>query len=307
MNRSIPDGVWPTMLTPFTDDNKVDYAALEELTEWYIKYGVNGLFAVCQSSEMYYLTLEERVSIAKFVKEKAGGRVPIIASGHISDNIEDQITELKAIADTGVDAVVMVSNRLAKEDESDDVWKRNIETVLNELPADVKLGFYECPYPYKRLISPDMLKWCAETDRFLFLKDTCCDLEEIRAKLKAVEGTGLKIYNANTATLLKSLEDGLSGYSGVMANFHPDLYVWLVENFNKEPKKAEELSNFLGLASVIECQLYPVNAKYALSLEGINIDQSTRAKDKLLLTDAIKMVVKQLFELTKRYRDTYNL
>ncbi len=31
-----------------------------------------------------------------------------------------------------------------------------------------------------------------------------------------------------------------AGYSGVMANFHPDLYVWLCKNYKKQPEKAQE-------------------------------------------------------------------
>ena len=84
MNNDFPGGVWPVMLTPFTKENEVDYDALGQLVEWYIANGVSGLFAVCQSSEMFFLSLEERVGIARFVKEKANGRVPVIASGHIS-------------------------------------------------------------------------------------------------------------------------------------------------------------------------------------------------------------------------------
>lgn len=60
------------MLTPFRD-GAVDYPALEALVEWYIAHGVSGLFAVCQSSEMFFLSLEERVGIARFVNEKAAG------------------------------------------------------------------------------------------------------------------------------------------------------------------------------------------------------------------------------------------
>ena len=59
------DGVWPVMLTPFTDDNEVDYEALGKLVDWYIENGVAGLFADCQSSEMFYLSLEERIKIAR--------------------------------------------------------------------------------------------------------------------------------------------------------------------------------------------------------------------------------------------------
>ena len=102
-----PGGEWPTMLTPFRD-GAVDYPALEALVEWYIAHGVSGLFAVCQSSEMFFLSLEERVGIARFVNEKAAGRVPVIASGHISDSFEDQVHELTAMTGTGVDAVCLL-------------------------------------------------------------------------------------------------------------------------------------------------------------------------------------------------------
>ena len=54
-----PGGAWPVMLTPFTEEGKVDYKGLERLIEWYIENGVSGLFAVCQSSEMFFLSLEE--------------------------------------------------------------------------------------------------------------------------------------------------------------------------------------------------------------------------------------------------------
>ena len=110
MEKNFNNGVWPVMLTPFTDNNEVDYESLEKLVDWYIENGVAGLFADCQSSEMFFLSLEERVKIASFVKERAAGRVPVVASGHISESLEDQAEELNAIAKTGVDAVIMITN-----------------------------------------------------------------------------------------------------------------------------------------------------------------------------------------------------
>lgn len=305
MNKNFPSGVWPTMLTPLTETNKVDYEALESVIEWYIKNKVDGLFAVCQSSEMFFLSFEEKLEVAKFVKEKAKGRVPVIASGHTSDSFEDQVREVNLMAEIGVDAVVLITNRFAKEDESDEVWKSNLEKLLKEIPEDVALGFYECPFPYKRIISPELLKWCADTGRFYFLKDTSCDTLNIKAKLEAVKGTGLKIYNANTATLLETLKLGVEGYSGVMANFHPDLYVWLVNNWKRKPEEARRLSNFLSLASLIERQLYPVNAKYNLKLEGLNININSRSKNHNDFTATNRLEVEQLFELTKEFSKEY--
>ena len=63
--------MWPVMLTPFTERGEVDYNALERLIAFYEEGGCSGLFAICQSSEVFYLSLEERVKIADFVKKHA--------------------------------------------------------------------------------------------------------------------------------------------------------------------------------------------------------------------------------------------
>lgn len=296
------DGVWPVMLTPFTDDNEVDYEALGKLVDWYIENGVAGLFADCQSSEMFYLSLEERIKIAQFVKKRSDGRVPVVASGHISEKLEDQINELNAVADTGVDAVILISNRLAKEGEDDTVWLENLKKIVQELPENLPLGFYECPYPYKRIISPGLLKWCAETGRFYFIKDTSCDLNNMEQKLKEIKGSHLKLFNANSSTLLETLQMGASGFSGVMANFHPNLYVWLCRNYKKYPEKARKLADFLTLSSMIERQVYPVNAKYAQQKMGNFSSIYTRTKDAALLNDTGKLEVEQLMRLTDYMR-----
>lgn len=298
MKNQFPGGVWPVMLTPFTNEREVDYPALEKLVDWYIANGVKGLFAVCQSSEMFYLTLEERLAIAECVVKAAAGRVPVVASGHVSDSMEDQIIEVNAMAKTGVDAVILITNRLAKENESDEIWRQNCETLLEGLDTDIPLGFYECPYPYKRLLSVENIKWCANTGHFYFLKDTCCDLEQIKEKLEAIEGTNLKLYNANTTTLLDSLRCGATGYSGVMANFHPQLYSWLCDNI--EDEKADDLSAFLSIASLIERQYYPVNAKYHLQeIEGLPIETICRVKEADGLTTTFETEVKMLDKLTR--------
>ncbi len=299
MENKFLKGVYPVMLTPFTADNQVDYEALGKLTEWYIDAGVTGLFAACQSSEMFFLSLEERIHITRYIVEKAGGRVAVISSGHISGTIEEQAHELNEIAKTGADAVILITNRLAGEKEGDHIWMKNLELLLKDLPPDLPLGFYECPYPYKRLLSPEILKRCGETGRFYFLKDTSCDLENIKSKLEAVKGSNMRIFNANTSTLLQSLQEGAAGFSGVMANFHPELYVWLTENFDKEPEKAGRLADMLTVASFIERQVYPVNAKYFQKQIGNFSTIHTRAKAQELLNATCKSEVEQFTRMVE--------
>lgn len=301
MKKEFPKGVYPVMLTPFTENNQVDYEALGRLTDWYIENGAAGLFADCQSSEMFFLSLEESVQIAQFVKKRAKGRVPVLASGHTADRLEEQAKELNAVARAGVDAVILLSNRMAAEGESDEVWLENLQELLGMLPQNLPLGFYECPYPYKRIISPKLLKWCADSGRFYFIKDTSCDLNIIKQKLEQIQGTCLQLFNANTSTLLETLQMGCSGFSGVMANFHPKLYSWLCANYEEKPEKAREVADFLTVASLIERQVYPVNAKYYQKIIGNFTSIQTRTKAHSLLNETARSEVDQFARLTETF------
>lgn len=299
--EKFPGGVWPVMLTPYTEKGAVDEDALTALTEWYIGSGVKGLFAACQSSEIFYLDLKERLKIVEITMKAAKGRVPVIASANTSEDMEAQAEELNAVWDLGVDAVILLSNRLAGPEESEDVWIENLHRLLDRLDSDICLGTYECPYPYKRVLRSREIQAMIDTGRFHFLKDTCCDIAAIDRKLEQIRGSSIQLYNANTATLLQSLRDGADGYCGVMANFHPELYVWLCEHYREE--KAEKVSNVLTMNALIERQLYPVNAKWHLrNLEKLPMQISSRCQDSSLLTETFRQEIRMMDELS---RDTY--
>ena len=305
--NNYPDGVWPVMLTPFTEDLKVDTVALKALVNWYIENGCTGLFAACQSSEIFNLTLEERVVITKTTVEAAAGRVPVIASGITSNVVEEMAKEIEAIHATGVEVVVLLTNTLAKQDESDEVWLANLRKLETLIDPEIKLGVYECPQPYKRLLSIPVIKEIAATGRFYFLKDTCCVAADIKEKIEAIKGTNLKLYNANATTALQSLRDGAAGYSGVMANFHPELWVWLCKHFKDEPQKADEVQEVLMACSLIERQLYPVNAKWHLTnIEKLqNFTTKSRKQDDSELFETWKEEVRMMDRLCNRTYEQY--
>jgi 4-hydroxy-tetrahydrodipicolinate synthase len=50
MNKRLPSGVWPVMVTPLTAQNQIDFEALGPRVEWYIDHGVAGLFTASMSS-----------------------------------------------------------------------------------------------------------------------------------------------------------------------------------------------------------------------------------------------------------------
>ena len=312
MNFEATYGVYPTMITPYRKSGEVDDTAVEALTEWYWKRGCDGIFADCQSSEIQFLTLDERVSILHTVMQKVYAlaaqdpsrpRMTVVASGHVSDGFEDQVRELNAIAAEKPDALILISNRMDIANTSDEAWIADTERLIAELPAEMPLGIYECPKPYKRLLSEKMLRWCVENGRFYFVKDTCCDAELIRARLEVCKGSHLKLFNANAQTLLETVRAGVYGYCGVMANFHPDLYTRLLKG-DINSSDASLLQDFLGLAATIEGQTYPCCAKYYLNrFEGVAMEPDARSADVRNLTAYQKSCVDQLAELTNAIRN----
>lgn len=304
--KDINTGTYPTMITPYHDDNTVDYEAVKNITNWYIDNGCTGIFAVCQSSEMIYLSLEEKVKIAKTVVEtvKASGKnVSVVASGHNSDDMNAQIEEMTAIANTGVDAIVWVSNRLDLHNDGDDVWIKNAEYLLSKLPEDIAIGIYECPYPYKRLLTPKILDWCISTGRFAFIKDTCCDPDMLEARLEQLKGTSIKLFNANSQTFLYTLRHGAAGFSGIMGNFHPDLYAWVCDNYEKEPEKAERVQGFLTLTAFLEALAYPQTAKYHMNKVGVSMSLWSRSCDQKKFTKYQRMIIDELIQTENHVRD----
>ncbi len=301
MAFEIARGVFPTMITPFDGEGRIDEGAVDALVEYYAANGCAGIFAVCQSSEMFFLSREEKRRLVRRVVKAAAGRLQVVASGHTSDDPDEQVRELGIMAEEGADASVLVLNRLAPGGADESVVRRNIERIMKALP-DVTFGVYECPYPHKRLASCELMRFMADTGRIVFLKDTCCDIGQIARKFEAVRGTPLRMYNANTATLLDSLKLGLTGYSGVMANFHADLYVKLFELYGKDDPRAELLQAFLTTAALIERQLYPVNAKYHLRMNGIAAGLATRSKDVSQWNPTLALEVEHLHVLEEDMR-----
>jgi 4-hydroxy-tetrahydrodipicolinate synthase len=260
MTRKI-EGIIPVMLTPFTDEGEIDYPGLERLIEWYLDKGADALFAIAQSSEMQFLTLAERAALGHFVVKQVAGRVPVVVSGHISDDPFSQIEELTAAARTGADGIVLVTNHLDPKATGTETFRGNLDWLIERLPSDIPLGLYECPAPYRRLLSDEELKLCIDSGRFVLLKDVSCDLATVKRRVASAEGSPLAIINANAAIAYDAMLAGAGGFAGVFTNFHPDLYKWLRTSGPLNPELAGEINTFLVVAAVSEVLGYPALAK----------------------------------------------
>jgi len=298
-------GIIPVMLTAFDDHGGIDWESQKRLTEWYLERGSESLFAVCQSSEMLYLDLSEREALARFTVEVVDGRLPVIASGHVGVTLEEQITELAKIAATGIDCLVFVTNRLDPDNLGSEFLFKTVETLKQELPPDLRLGLYECPAPYRRLLSDGEIAYFAQDPRFVILKDVSCDIQTVRRRLELTKNSSLVISNANAAIAFEAMKSGASGFCGVFNNFHPDLYRWLEDEGEIHTELANELARFLVLSAATEGMGYPKLAKaYHQRLGTIQSSFSRAVLEDIFEKHwALEPILEKIEEGTEFYRE----
>ena len=63
--------VFTTMITPYLQDGSIDFETVEKYVDFYFNNDLTGIFAVCQSSEIFFLSLEERVKLNRTVYARA--------------------------------------------------------------------------------------------------------------------------------------------------------------------------------------------------------------------------------------------
>ncbi|MBC8546692.1 dihydrodipicolinate synthase family protein [Clostridiaceae bacterium NSJ-31] len=100
-----PTGSWVAMPTPFTEDNKIDYAGFETLINRQIKFGTNELFVLGSAGEVTLLTLEEKKQIVKEVIKMTKGRIPVFFSA-AALTTEDSIAFAQYCEQQGADGVI---------------------------------------------------------------------------------------------------------------------------------------------------------------------------------------------------------
>ena len=287
----------PVMITPFNLKAKVDLDVVTSLIDFYLAAGVKGFFANCLSSEMFSISEDERLELTRHVVTCVNGRVPVVATGSFGWTIEDKAEFTKQISDTGVDAVILITGHFARVDEGDEVLLRNFEKIFT-LTGKIPLGSYECPAPYKRILSPGVFKNLLDAHRLVYHKDTSIELEKVKAKIELTKGHDeFEFYDAHTPNALYSLQMGAKGMSSISGNFYPELMVWLCENACNADKRQEVewLQSELTSVDPMIHEAYPMSAKYFLQKRGLPVRLISRAHV-LQLTPAQKQKLDDLYD-----------
>ncbi len=292
--KALPRGFIPVMLTPFHDDLSVDYVTLRQLCDYYIDNGAVGLFANCLSSEMYELSVQERLAVIKTVVDQTAERVPVVATGTFQGSIEEMADFSNQVYALGVDAVIVLNNQFVSEEESDHVFLSRMKRWM-ELTPGVPFGIYECPVPYKRLVSLPVLKELLSSGRLCYHKDTSLNIDQVSGKIQAGSAAHFGVYDAYMVHAKASLEAGSMGLSCIQGNFFPDL----IASFCANP--TADFQEYLTENMELMHSAYPTSAKYVLQKQGFPISLTTRRHVEPL-TEELKVKLEALITSASRYR-----
>ena len=101
-------GVVIPMVTPLTEDDKIDEESLRALTDHCIEGGMTSLYPCGTTGEMMYLTVAERKQVAEVVVKHAAGRIPVFV--HVGAwNLADTIELAKHAVSIGADGIGVVT------------------------------------------------------------------------------------------------------------------------------------------------------------------------------------------------------
>ena len=300
MQQKLPKGFVPVMISSFNDDLTLDVDGIARLTEMYIQAGAVGLFANCLSSEMYELSREERLTLIDTVVKTAKGRVPVVATGTLEGSIEEMAQFSKEIYALGIQAVIVLNNQMVKENESDALFLEHMHHFMQLTPG-IPFGIYECPSPYKRLISPEVLEDLLPSGRLVYHKDTSLDFTKVANRIRMAQGYNFGLYDAYMGHAVAVLKAGAMGLSCIQGNYFPELIVWLCENFNQvgKEKQVEEVQKFFNDNMDVMHDVYPTSAKYALQKRGFKINLATRREVGKLTEKQTKNIDQLLLDYAK--------
>ena len=167
-------GIYAPIVTPFNADESINYPVLEQLIEYLIANKIAGLVPGGTTGEVYAFTEAERLDIFKFVKEKVGGRVTLIA-GTNSGATRDVIRYSQVAEGMGYDALMVAVPPYSRPDQ------RELLAHYSAVAESVKIPIvlYNFPWRAGTEVSYEVLDGLAKYKHVIGIKEASGDMSRV--------------------------------------------------------------------------------------------------------------------------------
>ncbi|MCY7493678.1 2,4-dihydroxyhept-2-ene-1,7-dioic acid aldolase [Bacillus safensis] len=284
------------IITPFNEDNSVDYETLESLINWHIESGSHGISVTGTTGEPSSLTVEERVKVMEVAAKVINGRVPFVP-GTGSTNHAETLYLTKKAQEIGVAAVLIIVPYYNKP--SQHALYKHFKTIADSV--EIPIILYNIPGRTAVNLQVETLaKLSRDCSNIIGVKESNKDFEHVNRVLLEC-GRDFLLYSGIELLCYPMLAIGGAGHISATANVVPNKVAEVYEAWNTgDVQRALDLHyELMPLNDVLFKDTNPAAVKTALGMMGkinpvlrLPMDLPTQS-----LQDEIREVLKQYVEL----------
>lgn len=288
---SIFRGSGVALITPFTNDDRVDFEKLGKLLDYHLENSTDAIIINGTTGESATLTDEEKVEIIKFTVDRVNKRVPVIA-GTGSNNTKHAIEMSKKADELGVDGLLVVTPYYNKGNENG-IYEhyRLIAEAVN-----CPIILYTVPSRTGVNLSINLLKRLSQIDNIVAIKEASGNISY--AGEIAREIPELDIYSGNDDMTIPLMSLGAIGVISVSANIIPKIvHNMCMEFLEWDIERARTLQlEYNSLVDSLFIEVNPVPIKEAMNYLGYEV-----GKCRLPLGEMMEENREKLYQTIKNY------
>jgi 4-hydroxy-tetrahydrodipicolinate synthase len=256
------------LITPMTQDGKLDERAFQDFVAWQVAEGTQGLIPVGTTGESPTLSHEEHQRVVELCIEAAGGRVPVIA-GAGSNSTAEAVALARHAKEAGADAALVVTPYYNKPTQEG--MYLHFKTIADS--ADLPIIIYNIPPRSVVDMSVETMARLAKHPNIVGVKDATANLTR-PLHTRAACGQDFCQLSGEDHTALAFNAAGGVGCISVTANIAPRLCREMHDAWAEgRVKDAMAIQNRLvPVHDAMFCETSPGPVKYAASLLGKGSD-----------------------------------
>jgi 4-hydroxy-tetrahydrodipicolinate synthase len=205
-------GAMTALITPFRD-GQVDFETLDELIEFQIEGGIDGIVPVGTTGECPTLSHDEHKKVIERVVKTVAGQVPVIAGA--GSNSTAEAIELTAFAKKiGADATLQVDPYYNKPTQEG--FYQHFKAIAEEV--DLPIILYDIPGRCGAGMTVDTIVRLAEIENIVGIKDATGQMDHVS---EIATRCNMTILSGDDSMTLPIAAVGGKGVISVVANIAP--------------------------------------------------------------------------------------
>ena len=259
-------GVWTAIVTPFKEDNSIDWPAWERLLQLQAAGGVSGVVVSGTTGESPTLSIQEKISLVRKARAVLPKSIRLMA-GSGGNNTEQSVELSRLCVDAGADCLLVVTPPYNKP--SPDGLKLHFTTIAESV--SVPLCLYHVPGRTGQLLSPDVLASLCTIKGIACVKEATGDLSFLTRAINKTRQRGTAFLSGDDITFLPGLALGATGVISVLSNVFPGELVQMFTAWQAGDRvRALELHNAMQpLMDALFCESNPGPVKHVLAQTGV--------------------------------------